>query len=137
MYWAADRLGKERVKTAYAFKQLMQQNGWIPLGTDFPVEDISPLKTFYAATARKDAAGWPANGFQTENALSRKEALMGITIWAAKSNFEEQEKGSLEKGKFADFVLLDTDLMNCPPEQVLKARLLATYVNGERVYTAQ
>ena len=137
MYWAADRLGKERVKTAYAFKQLMQQNGWIPLGTDFPVEDISPLKTFYAATARKDAAGWPANGFQTENALSRKEALMGITIWAAKSNFEEQEKGSLEKGKFADFVLLDTDLMNCPPEQVLKARVLATYVNGERVYTAQ
>lgn len=137
MYWAADRLGKERVKTAYAFKQLMQQNGWIPLGTDFPVEDISPLKTFYAATIRKDAAGWPAGGFQTENALSRKEALMGITIWAAKSNFEEPEKGSLEKGKFADFVLLDTDLINCTPEQIINARVLATFVNGEKVYSAK
>lgn len=134
MYWAADRLGPVRVRSAYAFKQLMQQNGWIPLGTDFPVEDISPLKTFYAAAIRKDAAGWPANGFQTENALSRKDALRGMTIWAAKSNFEEKEKGSLEKGKYADFIIMDTDLLNCKPEQLLKAKVLATYVNGEKVF---
>lgn len=134
MYWAKDRLGPVRVRSAYAFKQLMQQNGWIPLGTDFPVEDISPLKTFYAAAIRKDAAGFPAGGFQTENALSRKDALRGMTIWAARSNFEEKEKGSLEKGKYADFVILDTDLLNCTPEQILKAKVVGTYVNGERVF---
>lgn len=134
MYWAADRLGPVRVRSAYAFKQLMQQNGWLPLGTDFPVEDISPLKTFYAAAIRKDATGWPANGFQTENALSRKDALRGMTIWAAKSNFEEKEKGSLEKGKYADFIIMDTDLLNCKPEQLLKAKVLSTYVNGEKVF---
>ena len=134
MYWAADRLGATRVKTAYAYKQLLNQNGWIPLGTDFPVEDISPLKTFYAAAIRKDAAGWPGKGFQPENALTRKETLQGMTIWAAKSNFEETEKGSLEKGKFADFIIMDTDLMKCSPEKILKAKVLATYVNGERVY---
>ena len=77
MYWAGDRLGPERVKGAYAFKQLLQQNGWIPLGTDFPVEDISPFKTFYAAVVRKDAKGWPDNGYQMENALTREEALRG------------------------------------------------------------
>ncbi|MFZ1313500.1 MAG: amidohydrolase, partial [Chitinophagaceae bacterium] len=109
MYWAGDRLGSERVKGAYAYKQLLQQNGWLPLGTDFPVEDISTFKTFYAAVVRKDAKGWPANGFQPENALTREEALRGMTIWAAKANFEEKEKGSLEEGKFADFVILDTD----------------------------
>ncbi|RZL98202.1 MAG: amidohydrolase, partial [Pedobacter sp.] len=81
MYWANERLGKDRIKGAYAYKQLLQQNGWLPLGTDFPVEDISPFKTFYAAVIRKDAAGWPANGFQTENALTRVEALRGMTIW--------------------------------------------------------
>jgi Predicted metal-dependent hydrolase with the TIM-barrel fold len=111
MYWAEERLGPQRVKGAYAYKQLLQQNGWIPLGTDFPVEDISPFKTFLAAVFRKDAKGFPPNGFQTENALTREATLRGMTIWAARSNFEETEKGSIEKGKFADFVLLDTDLM--------------------------
>ena len=83
MYWAGDRLNKERVKGAYAYKQLMDQNSWLPLGTDFPVEDISPFKTFYAAVVRKDAKGWPAGGYQMENALSREAALRGMTIWAA------------------------------------------------------
>ncbi|RYG31316.1 MAG: amidohydrolase, partial [Chitinophagaceae bacterium] len=105
MYWAEERLGAKRVKGAYAFKDLLKQNGWIPLGTDFPVEDISTFKTFYAAVIRKDAKGWPASGYQPENALSREEALRGMTIWAAKSNFEEREKGSLEKNKFADFII--------------------------------
>ncbi|MEO6949119.1 MAG: amidohydrolase family protein, partial [Ginsengibacter sp.] len=111
--------------------------GWIPLGTDFPVEDISPMKTFLAATARQDAKGFPAGGFQQENALTREEALRGMTIWAAKSNFEEHEKGSLEKGKFADFVLLDKDLMTVPSGNILKTKVLMTYVNGEKVYSAK
>ncbi len=134
MYWAADRLGSERIKGAYAYQQLLQQNGWIALGTDFPVEDISPFKTFYAAVVRKDAKGWPANGFQTNNALSREETLRGMTIWAAKANFEEQEKGSLEKGKYADFIILDQDLLKAAPEKILSTKLLATYLNGEKVY---
>jgi predicted amidohydrolase YtcJ len=134
MYWAGDRLGPERVKGAYAFKQLLQQNGWIPLGTDFPVEDISTFKTFYAAVVRKDAKGWPDNGYQMENALTREEALKGMTIWAAKSNFEEKEKGSLEKGKFADFIILDKDIMKAGEKELLQINVLKTFVGGEKVY---
>jgi predicted amidohydrolase YtcJ len=134
MYWAGDRLGSERVKGAYAFKQLLQQNGWIPLGTDFPVEDISPFKTFYAAVVRKDAKGWPDGGYQMENALTREEALKGMTIWAAKANFEEKEKGSLEKGKFADFIILDKDIMRADEKELLQINVLKTYLGGEKVY---
>ncbi|MGI8600803.1 MAG: amidohydrolase [Chitinophagaceae bacterium] len=134
MYWAGDRLGKEREKGAYAFRWLTEQNGWIPLGTDFPVEDISPFKTFLASVFRQDAKGYPATGYQMENALSREQAIRGMTIWAAKSNFEELEKGSLEKGKFADFIILDRDLMTIKAEEVLSTTVLATYLGGERVY---
>lgn len=135
MYWAEQRLGPKRVKGAYAFNDLLKQNGWIPLGTDFPVEDIDPLKTFYAAVFRKDAKGWPEQGYQTENAITREATLRGMTIWAARSNFEETEKGSIEKGKFADFVLLDTDLMTAAFEQVLKATVLKTICGGETVFS--
>lgn len=135
MYWAGDRLGPQRVKGAYAFNDLKKQNGWIPLGTDFPVEDISPFKTFLAAVFRVDAKGYPSGGYQMENALSRQDALRGMTIWAAKSNFEENEKGSLEKGKFADFIILDKDLMTVTANDVLNTSVLATYVGGQNVYS--
>lgn len=134
MYWAATRLGPERVKGAYAYKHLLDQNGWMPLGTDFPVENISPFKTFYAAVFRIDAKAYPLGGFQVENALTRQQALKGMTIWAARSNFEENEKGSLEKGKFADFIILDKDLLTAPASEVLKTTVLATYVGGEKVW---
>ncbi|MBC7614658.1 MAG: amidohydrolase [Pedobacter sp.] len=134
MYWAADRLGSERVKGAYAYKQLMDQNGWIPLGTDFPVEQINPMFTFFAATARKDAKDFPKGGFQMENALTNEEALRGMTIWAAKANFEEKEKGSIEIGKFADFIVLENDIMDATAAQILKNKVIKTYVNGEKVY---
>ena len=137
MYWAEKRLGTERVKGAYAFKDLLNENGWLPLGTDFPVEDIDPIKTFYAAVFRRDAKGWPAAGFQMENALTREQTLRGMTIWAAKSNFEEKEKGSIEKGKFADFVILDTDLMKASFEQILKTQVLKTICGGEIVFSKQ
>jgi predicted amidohydrolase YtcJ len=134
MYWATDRLGIDRVKNAYAYKQLLDQNGWIPLGTDFPVEQINPMLTFFAATARKDANNYPQNGYQMENALTKKETLKGMTIWAAKSNFEEKEKGSLEPGKLADFVMLENDIMTANSQQILQNKVLKTYLNGEKVY---
>ncbi|MBI1783334.1 MAG: amidohydrolase [Sphingobacteriales bacterium] len=135
MYWAADRLGKERVKGAYAYKQLLQQNNILPLGTDFPVEDINPLNTFYAAVARKDKKRFPEDGYQFENALSREEAIKGMTIWAAYSNFEEKQKGSIEVGKLADFVILDKDLLKCAENEILQAKVLFTYVNGQKLYS--
>ncbi|WP_214073741.1 amidohydrolase [Mucilaginibacter sp. dw_454] len=134
MYWAGQRLGPKRLKTAYAYKQLLAQNGWLPLGTDFPVEDINPLYTFYAAVVRKDLKGFPAKGFQMENALTREEALRGMTIWAAKANFEEKEKGSIEVGKYADFVITDKDLMKDNSADLPKIKILKTYINGEKVY---
>lgn len=132
MYWAGDRLGPERIKSAYAYKQLLQQNGWLPLGTDFPVEDISAIKTFYAAVTRMDAKGYPAGGFQTENALTRQEALRGMTIWAAKACFLENEIGSIEVGKRADFVVLDRDLMKEEVDGLLGAKVVATYGGGKK-----
>jgi predicted amidohydrolase YtcJ len=137
MYWAEERLGKERLKGAYAYKQLLQQNGWIPLGTDFPVEDISPFKTFLAAVVRKDAAGFPADGFQMENALTREEAIRGMTIWAAKAGFMENETGSLQNGKKADFIMLDKDLMKVEDKDILNVKVQGTFINGKKVYPAQ
>lgn len=134
MRWAIDRLGQARLKGAYAYKDLLNENHWIPLGTDFPIEDISPLKTFYAAVVRKDLTGYPEKGFQMENALTRKEALRGITIWAAKSNFEEKEKGSIEKGKFADIVVLDQDLMTSNENELFRIPVLMTILNGSIVF---
>ncbi|MFD0750658.1 amidohydrolase [Mucilaginibacter calamicampi] len=134
MYWAGRRLGEDRLKTAYAYKELLKQNGWMPLGTDFPVENINPIYTFYAAVVRKDLKGYPQNGFQPENAITRNEALKGMTIWAAKANFEEKEKGSIEAGKYADFVILDADIMRISASQLPYTKVLKSFINGEKVY---
>jgi predicted amidohydrolase YtcJ len=134
MYWAGERLGADRLKGGYAYRRLLQENGWIPLGTDFPVEDISPFKTFLAAVFRVDAKGFPVGGFQPENALTRQETLRGMTIWAAKADFLEKEVGSIEPGKKADFILLDRDLMKVPQGEVLLTKTIATYSGGHRVY---
>ena len=133
MYWAEDRLGDNRIKGAYAYKKLLNINGKVVLGTDFPVEKVNPMLTFYAAVARKDLKGYPDGGFEMENGLSREETLKGMTIWAAYSNFEENEKGSIEVGKFADFVILDTDIMKTSIENVPQIKVLDTYVDGMKV----
>lgn len=134
MYWAEERIGNERMKGAYAYKQLMQQNNLIANGSDFPVESINPLFGFYAAVVRKDQSNFPENGFQIENALTREEALKAMTIWAAYANFEEKEKGSIEKGKFADFVILEDDIMKVAPVKIYSVKVKATFVNGEKVF---
>ena len=134
MYWATNRVGENRMQNAYAYKKLLGTNNWMPLGTDFPVEYIEPMKTFFAAAIRQDSKGFPANGFQMENAISRKEAILGMTYWAAKAAFEEKEKGSLEVGKFADFVILDTDIMQCAANKILGTKILSTWINGEKVF---
>ena len=134
MYWAGDRLGTERLKGGYAYKQLLEQNNWLPLGTDFPVEEINPFKTFLAAVARQDSKGFPADGFQMENALTREQTIRGMTIWAAKANRMEKQVGSLEVGKKADFIILDQDLMKVATDRILQIKVLKTYLNGERVH---
>lgn len=133
MYWANDRVGAERMKKAYAYKDLLNQYGKVALGTDFPIEKTSPLLTFYAAVARKDLNNYPENGFQMENALTREETLKGMTIWAAFSNFEENEKGSIEIGKLADFVILDENIMEVEASKIPYIKIIDTYVNGEKV----
>lgn len=129
MYWAEDRLG-DRVKGAYAFKTLLNKAGTIALGTDFPVEDVSPFLTFYAAVARQDTSGFPKGGFQMEEALTREETLKGMTIWAAYSNFEEEEKGSIEPGKSADFVIYDKDMMTIPLNEIPTIKAEQTFIDG-------
>jgi predicted amidohydrolase YtcJ len=134
MYWAEDRLGPDRIRTAYAYHELLQQNGWLVNGTDFPIEEINPVLTFYAAVARMDKNGYPQGGFQPENALSREEALRTMTIWAAKGSFEEEVKGSIEPGKYADFVILDRDIMTVEQAFIPETQVLKTYLNGELVF---
>lgn len=133
MYWAQDRVGAERMKGAYAYKVLLNTYGKIALGTDFPVEKVSPLLTFYAAVTRKDLNNFPENGFQMENALTREETLKGMTIWAACSNFEEQEKGSIEVGKMADFIVLNKNIMEIDATEIPAINIDETYVGGVKV----
>ena len=134
MYWAKDRLGEDRIPLAYAYKTLLKANGRIALGTDFPIEKVNPFHTFYSATARKDLKHFPKDGFQIKDALTREEALKGMTIWAAYSCFQEDERGSLESGKYADFTVLDRDIMTCPEDSIPTTEVLYTFIKGKEVY---
>ena len=133
MYWAEDRLGENRVQGAYAFKTLLDKAGIVALGTDFPVEKVSPFLTFYAAVARQDLEKYPEGGFQTKDALSREETLKGMTIWAAYSNFKENEKGSIEVGKKADFVILSEDIMTADVYTIPEIEAKMVFIGGEQV----
>jgi hypothetical protein len=135
MYWAEDRVGAKRIKGAYAYKALLEKSKVIGLGTDFPVEKVNPFHTFYASISRKDLNDYPEGGFEFENALSREETLKGMTIWAAYLNFEENEKGSIEKGKFADFIIIDRDIMKIEASKTPETKVLKTYLSGELVYS--
>ncbi len=134
MYWADERLGENRIKGAYAYKKLLEKTGKVALGTDYPVEHVSPFYTFYAAVARKDLEQYPEGGFQKENALTREETLKGMTIWAAYSNFEENQKGSISVGKFADFVILEDNIMEVEEDEIPNIKVKTTYLGGKKVY---
>lgn len=134
MYWAEDRLGPDRIKGAYAYKTILEKAGIIALGTDFPVEQVNPMYTFYAAVVRKDLQNFPEGGFRIEDALSREETLKGMTIWAAYANFEEGEKGSIEVGKFADFIVLEKDIMTIPENEIPDVKVLLTFIQGKKVF---
>lgn len=136
MYWAADRLGLDRIKGAYAYKKLLRQYEKVAIGSDFPVEHFNPLYGFHAAVARVDKTGLPNGGFQIDNALSREEALRGMTIWAAYACFQEKKRGSIEKGKDADFILLEKDIMTIPVEELRGVKTLRTIIAGETVFSA-
>ena len=134
MYWLYDRIGKKRAEKAYAYQDLYDKSKIIVFGTDFPVEDISPIMTYYSAVVRKDKNGFPDNGFQTENSISRGDALLAMTYFGAYANFEEIEKGSIEAGKYADFIILDNDLLTSPESRIPLTNIVATFLNGELVF---
>jgi predicted amidohydrolase YtcJ len=134
MYWLYDRIGEKRSNLAYAYKELLKRSGVIPFGTDFPVEDISPIMTFYSAVVRKDLNGYPDDGFQMENSINRGDALYAMTIHGAYANFEEDEKGSIEVGKSADFIILDNDLISSAENRIPYTNIVATFIDGELVF---
>ena len=134
MYWLNERIGAKRAKYAYAYKELFNRSKVIAFGTDFPVEDISPIMTYYSAVARKDINGYPDEGFQIENSISRGDALIAMTRYGAYANFEEDEKGSIEVGKFADFIILDNDLITSAENRIPLTNIVATFINGELVF---
>lgn len=133
--WAAERLGPDRIQHAYAYKDLLDQLGLLALGTDFPVEDISPVRTFFAAVFRKELYEKPPReAWYPEQAISAEQALRGMTVTPALAAFEEADKGTLEVGKYADFVVLNVDLLKASEADFDNLKILATYINGEQVY---
>ena len=136
MRWAEDRLGPVRIKGAYAWRSLLNTGVIIPSGTDFPVERVNPLITFHSAVTRQDSTGWPAGGWYAEQRMTREEALKSMTLWPAHAAFQEQVGGSITAGKYADFTVLDHDIMTIAATDILKTRVVSTWVGGTAVYQA-
>ena len=134
MRWAESRVGPQRIRGAYAWRSLLNTGVVIPDGSDFPVEEVNPLISFHSAVTRQDAANWPDGGWYPEQVMTRDEALRGMTIWAAYAGFQERELGSLTPGKYADFVVLDRDIMRVPASEILQTRVISTWIGGKNVY---
>ena len=136
MRWAEDRVGPQRIRGAYAWRSLLNTGVIIPNGTDFPVEEVNPLLTFHAAVTRQDPTNWPAGGWYPEQKMTREEALQSMTIWPAFAGFQESVLGSLTPGKYADFTVLDKDIMRVPDTEILGTHVISTWIGGKRVYDA-
>ncbi len=136
MYWAEDRLGPERIKYAYAWRSLLDTGARLALGSDFPVEEVNPMLGIYAAVTRQDTSGWPKGGWYPSQKLTREEAVRGFTLDAAYAGFMEDKVGSLRKGKRADFIVLDADVMQVDAARIASIRVLQTWLDGELVWQA-
>ncbi|HEV7704869.1 MAG TPA: amidohydrolase family protein, partial [Gemmatimonadaceae bacterium] len=134
MPWAERRLGPVRIRGAYAWRSLLNTGVVIANGTDFPVEHVSPIITFHSSVTRQDADNAPPGGWYPDQRMTREEALRSMTIWAAYAAFQEKELGSITPGKYADFTILNRDIMITAPEKILNAQVVATYVGGAPVY---
>lgn len=136
MPWAENRLGPERIHGSYAWRRLRDSGARLALGSDFPVEAVDPRLGLYAAATRMDGEGMPAGGWRPEEKLTAFEALRGFTLDAAYASFSEQEVGSLEPGKRADFVVLGEDPLAVEPRALRDLTVQATYVDGRPTYDA-
>ena len=134
MHWVRNRIGEERLHNAYALKRLADNYGMVAIGSGLPGENFNPINSFHAAVTRVDANGLPEGGFEIKNALTRREALMGMTIWAAQACFQETRRGNIQRGKDADFVILSQDIMTIPDGELPSVAVLRTVINGETVY---
>lgn len=135
MRWAEERLGAKRLKEGgYNYKKLYNKAGMIVIGTDFPVTDINPLYNYFCSVFRQNQRLEPKDGFLPETALSRMVTLKGMTQWGAFANFEESKKGSIEVGKNADLIVLSTNILKAPKENVLKTYVEYTVKKGKVVY---
>ena len=136
MYWVPARLGWARAQGSYTWRSLLNTGVVLPNGSDFPVEAVNPLISFQAFVTRQDAAGFPAGGWFPGERTTREEALLSITLWPAYAAFMEKESGSLTAGKFADFVVLDRDIMTIAAADILKTKVVRTVLAGKTVYAA-
>jgi len=136
MYWVPNRLGWARAQGAYAWRSLLNTGVIIPNGSDFPVEAVNPLISFHSFVTRQDADNFPPGGWFPEQRTTRQEALWSMTLWPAYAAFMENESGTLTAGKYADFVVLDRDIMAVAPEAVLGTHVLLTVLGGRAVYRA-
>lgn len=134
MRWVYARIGAERAKGAYAWASLLKTGARIASGSDFPVESHNPFLGIYAGITRQDLDGQPPGGWHPEQRMTRTEVLRSFTIDAAYAAFEEDLKGSLEAGKLADFIVIDRDIMICPPREIADTRVLRTVIGGETVF---
>jgi len=134
MRWVDARVGPERARGAYAWASLLRTGAVIAGGSDFPVESHNPFLGFYAAVTRQNPEGEPEGGWHSSERMTREEALRCFTLGAAHSAFEERDKGSLEPGKLADFIVIDRDTMTCPERDILGTRVLMTVIGGEIVF---
>ena len=133
MDWAPDRLGADRMPHAYAYRSLREANGgWIPLGTDFPIEHPNPMYTILAATARRALDGQPLGGFQPDEALTLDQTILGMTRDAARASFREGQAGEIRLGNWADFTIFDTNLSEIEPMNLPKTQALQVWIHGER-----